>query len=141
MIVLTAITCSKNLKLYEIATSSMEPSLKLGSAVIAIKINKMSGLKTGDIIVYKTPQIPNLITHRIINIYSFHNKNLFITKGDNNTFEDPYPIIESEIIGKVILVIPYLGLITRTISSYKFLSISFYAPLGFLLGRAIKRFL
>ncbi|MFZ2664193.1 MAG: signal peptidase I [Patescibacteria group bacterium] len=133
-------TSTKYFKIYEVATSSMEPSLKTRSVVLSVNTNEKSKFKQGDIVTYKIPQFLKPVTHRIMRAIVFHNKEFFITKGDNNISEDPYPITKDEIIGKVILVIPYLGTLLKVISSYKFLFISFYGPLGFLLGKILKNY-
>jgi signal peptidase len=52
------------------------------------------------------------VIHRIITITQEDGEFFFITKGDNNTSEDKTPVSEQQLIGKVILKIPYLALPT-----------------------------
>lgn len=127
---------ARYIKIYNVATSSMESVIKAGSIVVVLKTQRV---KLGDIITYQTPQNTEPVTHRIIKVQNIHGKTFFITKGENNTTEDPYPISQEELIGKVILALPYLGAILKNYTSYKFLSLTFYAPLGFLFGRNIKK--
>lgn len=130
----------KFIRIYEVATPSMEPFIKTGSIVISINKMGNSKFKKNDVVVYKIPQNIVLVTHRIIKTINVHRKVFYITKGDNNNSEDPYPISRDEIIGKVIVVIPYLGILLKNISSYKLLSITFYGPIGFLFGKSIRNF-
>jgi signal peptidase len=128
----------KNIKLYIVSTASMEPLIKIDSFVVSINISNKTTFRQKDIIVYKIPQFTKPVTHRIIRIIKLHDKTFFITKGDANSFEDPYPISRDEIIGKIIFVIPYLGKLLNSISSYKLLSLTFYSPIGFLFGKSIR---
>lgn len=42
---------------------------------------------------------------------------LFITKGDANKTNDPLPLEGERVIGKVVFVIPFIGMIFRFLSS------------------------
>ena len=97
-----------NIKIYKISSSSMSPSLNLNSLVI---VKKPKILKTGDIISYKQNNTGPIITHRITDISFIHGNYFFNTKGDNNEEKDPQPISEKEIIGKVVVSVPYLGIV------------------------------
>ena len=78
------------------------------------------------------------VTHRIEKIFKTQGNYFFITKGDNNSEVDPYPISESELIGKVIVVTPKIPFM---IDSKVLTTIIFFitlAFLGFILGKFIK---
>ena len=66
-------------KLLIIRSDSMEPSLHVGSVVVAERVEDASELKVGDIVTYKNPDIPFTITHRIIQV----TEDGFVLKGDN----------------------------------------------------------
>lgn len=110
---------------YVVASESMVPKLKVGDFVVINHNIQFSNLKMGDIIVFKEPvpekgQEPETIVHRIraIGIDSLGNK-VIVTKGDANPDSIPgidYPIMHDNYIGKVVYVIPQLGLVTRAIS-------------------------
>ena len=57
-----------------------------------------------------------MVTHRIIGINE--KNNTLITKGDNNVYADSGEIIESQVLGKVILNIPFIGYIYSFIRIY-----------------------
>jgi signal peptidase I len=110
---------------YVVASESMVPKLKVGDFVVINHNIQFDTLKIGDIIVFKEPvpdkgQEPETIVHRIraIGIDSLDNK-VVVTKGDANPDSIPgidYPIMHDNYIGKVVYVIPQLGLVTRAIS-------------------------
>ena len=91
---------------YIITSNSMEPNLSFGDIVITQRCNEEK-IYEGDIITFK--QEKENITHRIIKIENYDSGLLYVTKGDNNNLEDIEKIEYSQIQGKVILIIPYLG--------------------------------
>lgn len=86
-------------------TGSMEPAIPVGSVVV-IKPVDPETLKEGDIICFKLSGLTS-ITHRIINITNEG----FITKGDANEDPDMWTVKKENVIGKLILTIPYIGYI------------------------------
>lgn len=87
-------------------SNSMNPTINAGSITI---IKKFPSYDIGDIITYYA-LIDNkeiIITHRIIDLGG----NVYITKGDANQAIDENVILPRSIIGKVIIIIPYLGYI------------------------------
>ena len=102
-------------KSYIITSKSMEPSIHFGD-VILVKKCKENKLNIGDIITFKNNN--EVITHRILEIEKSEGKEtLYITKGDNNNTEDIGKVTFSSIIGKSVLIIPYLGKIIMAIDN------------------------
>lgn len=83
-------------RIYRVVSGSMNPYLKIGDFIIIKKQNKYD---TGDIITYDVNH-EYVVTHRIVLI----NGDEIITKGDANNTNDN-PIIEQQIVGKVIFKI------------------------------------
>lgn len=125
-------------KIFRVVSSSMEPSVKLDSLTLVVKSSFVKKYRVNDIIVYKMPQFPIPITHRIKRVVKIHNKIFFITKGDNNSFEDSYPVSMNEVAGKVLFSIPYLIPVYKRISSYKLLFLTFYTPIGLIIGKTYR---
>jgi signal peptidase len=110
---------------YIVASGSMIPTLNISDFVITNHNIPFSNLKVGDVIVFKSPLslIPDeqheTIVHRIVHISTGIDGNRVIrTKGDANDGSIPYidyPIREQNYIGKVVYVIPKLGLVTKMI--------------------------
>ena len=84
-------------------TGSMEPAIPIG-AVVVIKPVDLGTLKIGDIICFKFSEATS-ITHRIINMTNGG----FITKGDANEDSDQWTVKKENVVGKVLLTIPFIG--------------------------------
>lgn len=94
---------------YEIATGSMEPTLKVNDFII---VKYKDDYNLNDVITYKDGN--NYITHRIIEI----DGDTFITKGDANNSTDK-KISRDVVIGKVVKVINNGGVIKKVILTPK----------------------
>lgn len=125
---------------YVVASGSMIPNLNVGDLVI-IRHNTNSissssndnspysfnNLKVGDIIVFKSPGTDDngqhlTIVHRVAKIAidkrDGSSSKVIRTKGDANPSSIPlldYPLREANYVGKVVYVIPKMGLITQLI--------------------------
>lgn len=84
---------------FEVATGSMANTIEIGDVVI-VKLAK--DVNEGDIIVYQDGE--DFITHRLVE----KNGDNLVAKGDANNSEDK-PITQEQILGKVIYIIPKLG--------------------------------
>ncbi|MEM2191933.1 MAG: signal peptidase I [Archaeoglobaceae archaeon] len=89
-----------------IGSGSMSPSIETGDVIIVLKTNP-DNLNIGDVIQYMADGYT--VTHRIIDIYDTENGRFFITKGDANEIPDD-PVSADRVIGKVVFVIPKVGL-------------------------------
>lgn len=90
-----------------IASNSMKPEFKKGSLVIYEKVNENEVLKEKNIIVFKYGN--DIYIHRIIKVSKNNDNYFYTTKGDANTLNDKNKTISKDVLGKVILDIPYLG--------------------------------
>jgi signal peptidase len=96
-----------NYKILVVQSGSMEPVIKTGS-IVAVK--PAEEYSVGDIITFgqlSKTKIPT--THRILEIKNESGKTLFVTKGDANDSADTALVAKSEVIGKVLFDVPYLG--------------------------------
>lgn len=91
--------------IFEVQTGSMEPAISAGDCVI-VKYSKEFDLD--DIITFD--QNGEFITHRIIEAY----KGTFVTQGDANNAKDD-PISKEQIVGKVIKILPGIGILRTTL--------------------------
>lgn len=91
-----------------ILTGSMEPVIMPGDVVLVAKVDYDS-IQVGDIIVFDNGE-KIYITHRVIEIIEDSNGRQFVTKGDNNYSKDSELSNESQFRGKVIKIIPNIGL-------------------------------
>ncbi len=109
LLVTTLVPIPGNFKVKVVKSGSMEPYIKTGGIVV---IAPKTSYEVGDVITFgkdtKT-QIPT--THRVVSIDGTGPLRTFTTKGDANDAEDPQVTRLSDISGKVILTVPYLGFI------------------------------
>ena len=127
-----------------IISGSMEPALSVGSLVVTRPIDP-EDIRVGDIITFSPIEINDIkITHRVIGI----EKSLttrFFTKGDANPKHDPFKVTPSNLVGKICLIIPFLGNFTQFLktpigfaSSIILPSIIVLTIYIFALGRALR---
>ena len=91
-----------------VGSGSMSPAIHVGDIVIVKKVNP-SNIHVGDIVQYYSGK-GYTITHRVIEIRKTPNGLIFVTKGDANNVPDK-PFKANRIVGKVVFVIPKIGLI------------------------------
>ena len=82
---------------------SMEPGFHGGDLVI---IHQANAYQVGDIITYHDAKMEAFVIHRIIDTI----QDRFIIKGDNNTWIDDYEPTSDEILGKLWIHLPKMGL-------------------------------
>ena len=137
-------------KFYVVFSDSMIPNLNTGDIVVVDKEesnsrSSFSNLKIGDIIVFRPrsqtiqDQGPGkIIVHRVVEIETDSSGSRVIrTKGDANSYSIQaldFPITRQNYIGKVIHVIPYLGLMLMYLD---FLIRVFLHPLLYIIIGAI----
>ncbi len=88
----------------------MEPLIPTGSLAI-ITYNHQS-IQTGDIILYDLNSMQ--VIHRVIEV----NGDSYITKGDANNTADLNPVSSTQVKGKYLFSIPYLGYIVFYLKRY-----------------------
>src|SRR5579884_1948921 len=93
---------------YVVLSGSMEPTIHVGSVVVATATNP-DDLKIGDIITYSRAGEQETVTHRIVQIKGSAQGKVFTTQGDANGSPDLGDIRFDRLAGKVQLSIPYLG--------------------------------
>ena len=109
-----------------VVSGSMEPVFYRGDVVVIEKTDFLgiheinpADLKIGDIVIYHAIWFPEPVIHRIIATgTAINGSQYYITKGDNNPIQDPYPVYDNQILAKVVtigntpVVIPKVGYIT-----------------------------
>ena len=107
---------------FEVATGSMSNTIEIGDIVV-VKITKE--VNKNEIIVYRDGD--NFVTHRLIE----KDGDKLVAKGDANNSEDK-PITEDQILGRVICVIPKIGIWRKILLSPEIIGL--ILTLIFLLG-------
>ncbi len=91
---------------YTIVSGSMEPAIPTGSLVWA-KTADPAALVPGDVVVYATGAAAP-VTHRVVQ--NDTDSAALITKGDANDAPDLAPVPYRDVVGRVALHLPWLGL-------------------------------
>ncbi len=107
--------------LYNIATGSMEPNIKVDDVIVNVRVKSPESIKVGDVITFNsTSSISKglTVTHRVINIIKNDDGTYeYVTKGDFNPSADSATAKYNDIIGKVVIKLPAVGKIQGFIAT------------------------
>ncbi|MDO5556221.1 MAG: signal peptidase I [Clostridia bacterium] len=93
-------------KFFVIFTGSMEETLQIGDFIIIKEVPEQK-LKEQDIITFNSEN--TVITHRIVKTEYKDGQTYYTTKGDNNNSEDTNKLTISDIEGRFVCKIAFLG--------------------------------
>jgi signal peptidase len=97
----------KDIRILAVLTGSMEPVIHANSIVV---VAPAKNYRIGDVVTFgeiSTAHTP--ITHRIQAIEAVDNQPVYTTKGDANSSPDGEKVLLSQVDGKVLFTVPYLG--------------------------------
>jgi signal peptidase I len=98
---------------FNVLSGSMEPAISVGSMVVVMSAAE-EDIKVGDVVTRRMEGGGDLLTHRVVSVEN----HLFTTRGDNpNINEDDRPVPIEAVVGKVVLVVPFLGSLTSYTST------------------------
>ena len=80
----------------------MYPFLKRGDILTILK-TRFTEIRKGNIIAFILPNMPQVILHRVDDIYRNGNNSYCITRGDASTGLDVWKVTGNDYLGKVIL--------------------------------------
>lgn len=107
LVVATTVSEFKGYRVLVVVSSSMSPAIKQGSMVL---VKNATEAKKGDIITYRLRIDPrSLVTHRVVEVVKINNEDQYRVKGDAVPQPDLELINKSQLIGKIVFSIPYLG--------------------------------
>lgn len=111
-----ALALSTEIPVVAVESNSMVPTFQRGDILVLNGVDS-SELKTGDIIVFQPEYQEIPVVHRIVEI---NPDGTFQTKGDANTGQLSFErrIQPSQIKGKVIAIVPYLGWVKIGLTEY-----------------------
>ena len=91
-----------------VGSSSMEPVISKGDAVILKKVSSKVNLKKNDIIAYGKDKV--IVVHRIVEVHKDENGVVtYVTKGDANNGNDSREVQKSQVKGVVKVKIPFIA--------------------------------
>jgi signal peptidase len=91
-----------------IAGPSMEPTLPLGSAVVAEPVSP-DAIRIGDIVAVRNGADRAIFTHRVVRTLELQGEPYLETKGDNNPTPDGATVPAGAVVGRVTSVFPLMG--------------------------------
>lgn len=94
-----------------VESDSMIPTLYRGHLLV-LQARSPEQIQVGDIIVFNAAYHDKPIVHRIVEIRNETGELHYFTQGDNNDIRDPMYRVHEDIIGVVILAIPFIGNVT-----------------------------
>jgi len=106
LLVFSAIPIPGNFKTMIVTGGSMEPAIKMGSIVV---VKPVEDYKINDVITFQGRGERDFTTHRIVEMRVEGGRPIYITQGDANNAPDMREVRASEVKGKVLFSIPYLG--------------------------------
>jgi len=118
LVLLLALPRLRTLTPLVVLSGSMEPYFNPGDMVLIEPVNA-SGVQIGDVVAFHPTWAKGkeasdtLYTHRVVGVIRNSTGLYFVTKGDNNKEDDPRPVPAQNVVGKVTIVLPYLGYMTR----------------------------
>ncbi|MEM3397466.1 MAG: signal peptidase I [Nitrososphaerota archaeon] len=104
VIILTSISLVDDLRMFRIVSPSMEPAVPVGSLVI---VSKTEPIEVGDVVAYELEVLGRKYTvvHRVVDVED----GVYMVKADVDASGLGERVEAGRIIGKAVLVIPYLG--------------------------------
>lgn len=108
MLIISAATVSyaSGMRMFVVNSGSMEPELKTGDIVVT---RPQAAYSLGETITYQSEQ--SQTTHKIVSVVRSDTNQWFRTKGEANELEDKGLVSPDAVIGKVVAVIPGLGML------------------------------
>lgn len=108
--ILMLVSCKFKYGALVIGSGSMTGTINKGDIIIYEVLEEKENVEINDIVVFKSEEIR--VIHRVIDKKDSGSGMRYYTKGDANPNEDEGYRIQSDIIGKVKIILPYLGQFT-----------------------------
>lgn len=106
-----------------VQSGSMEPAIMTGGIVV-VAPSETNSYQVGEVITFNTKDTGSVpVTHRVVEASGAGRSAIYYTKGDANQNNDPTPVRGYDVIGKVVVTVPYLGQVIEFART----------PLGFIL--------
>jgi signal peptidase I len=124
---------------FVVVGGSMEPAVREGGLVIAKRVDPAT-VAAGDIITYRHPDRPSVpVTHRVVQVFDDQGGRYFQTRGDANLTPDPELVSGSQPVSRLMLTIPYAGIILSALRTIPGQLALVALPALLLATRALRR--
>jgi signal peptidase len=100
-----------------VLSGSMEPAIPVGSVVVVGRVGS-DRVRVGDVITFARGRAGEnasnvYTTHRVVQVVGSGPGVSFVTRGDANAKADAAVVPGGQVVGRVMLTIPYLGQVSR----------------------------
>lgn len=121
-----------------VLSGSMTPVMLPGDTIVVRSVSP-NDLAVGDVVAFKDPggKPDTLITHRIISLEEGEER-IFQTKGDANKAEDDFKVPASNVVGKLIFVIPFVGYLPEVSKNNNIFIFTVVLPAGLIILDEIR---
>lgn len=123
---------------YVVLTASMTPDIAPGDAVLVREVTA-GEVRVGDVITFLPRgggDVP--VTHRVVDVAVLSDgTRTFATKGDANEDRDSGLITPDQLVGKVVLVVPYVGYVVGFVDSPVGFALLVVLPIGALIAMEV----
>ena len=139
LIAITLLPIKGNIKIYSVRTGSMEPSIPVGSMIVAQPQSKYQKEEIVTFLPYNANDKKDTITHRIVDVVESESQVFYSTKGDANDEEDIGLINGNQIKGKVLLKVPALGYVIGYLKTLPGLILIIIIPTTIIVYEEVKK--
>ncbi|MEY7852179.1 signal peptidase I [Natrarchaeobius sp. A-rgal3] len=101
---------------FVVLTGSMAPAIDPGDVVVVGETDPAT-IESGDVITFAREGADAPVTHRVVGVASVGGELAFETKGDANSEVDAGLVPAGNVLGVVVLTIPYLGYVIQMTNS------------------------
>jgi signal peptidase len=119
---------------YIVLTASMTPEIAPGDAVVVREVPP-GQVQAGDVITFlprSGGDVP--ITHRVVDVLVLSDgSRAFVTKGDANEDADAGAVTPEQVVGKVVLTLPYVGHVVAFVNTPVGFGVLVVLPIGLLI--------
>ena len=122
---------------YVVMSGSMEPNIPVGS-VVWVEDVPAAQIQKGDVITFVTSSTGPPTTHRVVYKAGTGENATYVTKGDANEGPDAETIPQSNVVGEVVYVVPYLGQLIIFASSRNGILLMVVVPSGLLIADELR---
>jgi len=101
---------------FVVLSGSMSPAIDPGDVVIVGEVDPAT-VAEGDVITFVRGDADAPVTHRVIGVEEAGSGLAFETMGDANREPDANPVPAANVIGAVVLTIPYIGYVVQAVNT------------------------
>ncbi|PFG19050.1 signal peptidase I [Serinibacter salmoneus] len=99
-----------------VLSGSMEPAISVGDMVVSVPQERY---ELDDVVTFQPVSgDPTLVTHRVVGVTIGPGGPSYLTRGDANGADDD-PIVQEQVMGKVIYTIPYVGYLSQAVGEHR----------------------